>query len=391
MRALAALFCAMLAPTGAAADDGLMVAVGKALFEREWAPAPASTRTTDGLGPLYNARSCVACHPKGGRAPLALDDAGRPLRPGLVLRLPDHPTLGRQLQTSALPGQVLEGEVRVTFTDEPVPLSDGESAILRRPSYRVNAAAPLDRFSPRLAPSLKGIGLLARVPAEVVVARADPDDRDGDGIAGRLGTGRFGLRANHARLEDQVAEALSRDLGLSTPALPGPAGDCTSAQAGCLGAVHGDDEDAAGVEVGSEIVAALVAYVADLPPPRPKGDGAGRRVFEQMGCATCHTPTLPVVTAHGRGAIAAFTDLLLHDLGPALADIGGEDRLESRLWRTAPLLGVGEGATLLHDGRARSIEEAILWHDGEALAARERFRVSSNTEREALLAFLAGL
>lgn len=378
-------------PGAAMAADGLATAVGKALFDRLWAPAPASTRATDGLGPLYNARSCAACHPRGGQA--STPQVG-PAGPGLVLRLPgDDPLLGRQLQTAAIPGQSAEGVVRIAYTEEPIQLRDGSAVRLRRPDYQIASAPPLPVVSARLAPSLHGIGLLAAVPSGALAALADPVDRDGDGIRGRPGQGRFGLRAQQPDLGRQVAEALLLDLGLSSPAQPFPAGDCTAAQTACRAAPHGDHEGASGVEIDAEMVAALVAYIAALPPARPRGrEPVGERLLVELGCAACHRPRLPVVTAQGKpGLIAPYTDLLLHDLGPELADQGEPERAQARLWRTAPLWGVGRRAALLHDGRARSLIEAILWHGGEAEAARKGFSGLAAAEREALLAFLAKL
>jgi CxxC motif-containing protein (DUF1111 family) len=385
------LWLTLVWPDAAMAADRLAAAVGKALFDRLWAPAPASTRATDGLGPLYNARSCAACHPRGGQA--STPQVG-PAGAGLVLRLPgDDPVLGRQLQTAAIPGQSAEGVVRIAYTEEPIHLRNGSVVRLRRPDYQIASAPPLPVVSARLAPSLHGIGLLAAVPAEALAALADPIDRDGDGIRGRLGRGRFGLRAQQPDLGRQVAEALLLDLGLSSPAQPFPAGDCTAAQAVCRAAPHGDREGAPGVEIDAEMVAALVAYIAALPPPRPREhEPAGERLLVDVGCAACHRPRLPVMTAQGKpGIVAPYTDLLLHDLGPGLADQGQLERAEARLWRTAPLWGVGRRAALLHDGRARSLIEAILWHGGEAEAARERFSGLAAAEREALLAFLAKL
>ena len=398
--AILAAVCATAA-VPANAGDGLAVAVGKALFDRDWVAAPASTRVTDGLGPLHNARSCAACHRGGGGASLSLNPQGAPTRPGLVLRLPDNPVYGRQLQTGAVHGQAAEGRVQVSHKDVPVAMDDRATVVLRRPRHAVERPAygpPPAHLSPRLAPSLRGVGLLAAVPRAAVADLADPDDRDGDGVRGRLGAGRFGLRAEQPGLREQVAEALLLDLGLSTSLRPRPAGDCTAAQTGCRALPHGDREGAPGVEIGDEILDSLVAYVAALPPPtqRPHPE-AGARLFASLGCAVCHAPSLPVELRGGRRAsIAPYTDLLLHDLGPELADEGAERDPTARLWRTAPLWGLGsalaaKGTALLHDGRARDAQEAILWHGGEAEAARERFRALGADDRAELVTFLSGL
>ncbi len=376
-----------LAPAGAA--DGLTVAIGKALFARNWVPAPASTRGTDGLGPLFNARSCTGCHRGGGGATALIEGPDLPRE--LVVRLPAGSPYGRQLQTDAVPGLTPEGKPQVRYVDVPLLLADGTSVVLRRPTFAVGDAGfgPVPaHLSPRLAPSLRGLGLLAAIPADVIAARADPDDRDGDGIRGRVGAGRFGLRAEQPSLREQAADALLVDLGLATTLRAAPAGDCTAGQADCRAAPQGDEAGQPGVEVGDEILDSIVAYLAALPPPvAPAGghDAAGAQLFGTLGCSACHAPTLAGTTA------AAYTDLLLHDLGPELADQGAAADANARLWRTAPLWGLGSTPALLHDGRARNPQEAILWHGGEAEPARERFRALDAATRDQLLTFLAGL
>jgi CxxC motif-containing protein (DUF1111 family) len=393
-RSVGLAFVAVLATPAVGAADGLTVAVGKALFDRDWVAAPASTRATDGLGPLHNARSCAACHPGGGRA-RTVDGAG------LVIRFPGVGAYGAQLQTAAVHGQAAEGELVVRFEEEVRTLDDGLEVRLRRPHFSIDGPAfgPVpQRLSPRLAPSLRGVGRLDQVPEAVLAAGADPADRDGDGIRGRQGAGRFGLRGERPDLDDQIAEALLRDLGLASSARPFPAGDCTPAEVACRDAIHGDRDGTAGIEVAQPILAAIGAFVGALRPG-PIGDAEppGLRVFEQIGCTACHVRHLPVVASDGRpGQIAPFTDLLLHDLGPALADQGSAaDEVDARLWRTAPLWNLGRdlaaGAPLLHDGRARDALEAVLWHGGEAAATRARFRALPADDRADLLAFLGEL
>lgn len=389
LAAIMALWPVLVGASPVSAADRLAVAVGKALFERDWVPAPASTRSTDGLGPLFNARSCAGCHHGGGGATVADDESGVPR--GLVLRLPTESPYGRQLQTGAVPGLAAEGAPLVRYTDVPVTLANGATVVLRRPTFTIDAAAfgpPPARLSPRLAPSLRGLGLLAAVPAEAIAARADPDDRDGDGIRGRVGAGRFGLRAEQPGLREQAADALLVDLGLATTLRAEPAGDCSAAQAACRAAPQGDEAGQPGIELGDEILDSIIAYLAALPPPAAPKDGGnptGSALFGSLGCAACHAPTLVGAT------VAPYTDLLLHDLGPDLGDQGGASDPAARLWRTAPLWGLGEAAALLHDGRARDAQEAILWHGGEAAAAREQYRALDADARAHLLSFLAGL
>jgi CxxC motif-containing protein (DUF1111 family) len=369
LRATLAAVALLLAAPPARAFSELEAARGRALFERPWS---ADGTRAAGLGPLFNARSCGECHPGGGR--------GVPDGPGLVLRLASDPRLGRQLQTSAAPG--LEPEGRPGFAREAVEavvLGDGERVALSRP--RPDRAGSL-----RLAPPLRGAGLLARMPRGSILALADPEDRDGDGVSGRAGPGSFGRTAEHATLAAQVADALSLDLGVGSAARPGAAGDCTAAQAACLASAG-----AGGIEADAATVGALVAYLEALRP-RPAGpaDPEGEALFAAFGCAACHVPALtvpsdPATTGTTVETIRPYTDLLLHDLGDGMADALGRE------WRTAPLWGLREGGALLHDGRAGSVPEAILWHGGEAEAAKERFRTAPRRARDALVRFVSGL
>ena len=303
-----------------------------------------------GLGPLFNARGCAECHPGGNR--------GDPAGPGLVLRLPDDPALGRQLQTRAVAGLEPEGRLEVRWEESEAEFGDGERVTLRRP-------VPSLPGSLRLAPPLRGVGLLARLPGPA---------------------GRFGRTGTMATLAEQVADALSLDLGIATPLRPGAAGDCTAAETACL-ALAGDR----GVEAGADEVDALVTYVGSLRPrPAAPPDPAGAALFARFGCDGCHRPayTIPADPADvgtTSETVRPYTDLRPHDLGDGLADV------TTRVWRTAPLWALRDGGPLLHDGRAGSLLEAILWHGGEAQQSRESFRLAPPGEREALLMFLARL
>lgn len=388
-----------------AADGGLDVAIGKAIFDRLWVTAPSSTRATDGLGPLFNQRSCAACHPAAGRGrtPDGANDPGV----GFVLRMDDDPVYGRQIQTSAAPGLLAEGKVSVRYRDVTVSYPGGGGATLRRPEYGVTnlAYGPLTRpLHGRVAPPVRGIGLLERVPEAAILALADPDDRDGDGVSGRAvlrpadgapAVARFGRKGSHATLSAQNADAFHLDIGMSTPFHREPWGDCTEAQAACRTAPHGDSPEFEGLEIPSNILALLDGFVRSVPPPpapaRPSP--AGESLFTTTGCAACHRPGLPL---EGGGTVAAFTDLLLHDLGPDLAEDGTTGEVAGAEWRTAPLWGLAAAGqpgrqSLLHDGRARSVEEAILWHGGEAGTARRRFMALPRADRARLLTYVGSL
>jgi CxxC motif-containing protein (DUF1111 family) len=404
--------------------------VGQAVFERSWVPAPAEARATDGLGPLFNAEACSSCHPRNGRGDGPPAAGGRLARPGLVLQLHPadgedsgetdrgDPVYGRQIQTAALPGLSPEARVVVVWESRAVALTDGTVVRLRAPRFApadpaYGPLAPGMVAAPRQAPALIGLGLLDAVPAAAILAAADPLDADGDGISGRpnlvrgpeggLRIGRFGWKAGAATLDQQIARAFRDDLGLSTPLLPEAAGDCTAAQPDCRAGPHGTGPDEA-VEVGPDLFAAIAYAQAHGAVPGPDGPPSeeaarGRALFDDIGCAACHRPALATAT-HGvpaalaGQAIRPYTDLLLHDMGPGLADGARQGLATGQEWRTPPLWGLGAWRTLapeaglLHDGRARTITEAILWHGGEAAAARKTFRALPAADRAALLAFL---
>lgn len=271
--------------------------------------------------------------------------------------------------------------------------------------------------SPRLAPPMIGVGLLELIPEADILARADPDDRDGDGIRGvpqrvwsmandRAMLGRFGWKAAAPTVADQTANAFMSDMGLSTPLLRMSSGDCTAAQSRCRGAPNGDDE-VEGVEVPRQLFDLTVFYAQNLAVParvnaRDPKVVEGKRLFAEIGCASCHVPSQvtgrnPDQPFLSEQTIWPYTDLLLHDMGPDLADGFTEGVATGRQWRTPPLWGLGLTKTvsghtrMLHDGRARNAQEAILWHGGEAQPAQERYRRLSKAERAAVLAFLESL
>lgn len=382
---------------GGAVAEPLDVAVGKALFDRVWVPSPASTRGSDGLGPLHSARSCAACHAGGGASKTAAQSY-RSLDPSeLVVRLgtdagPGDPVYGLQIQRLGTAQVAPEATVTVDLAPSPSP--DLGPTIIE---IRLDALAygPLDartRIEARRAPSLRGVGWLAQIPHATLEAMADPEDRNGDGVSGRLGNGRFGWKAMEPTVVTQTEAALVTDLGLSTPHRPTHAGDCTRGEAACMTAPHGNDGHAEGVEIPSDALRALVAYVAALPAPRSSANADGSALFAKTGFAACHVPALN--SAGGR-PVPAFTDLLLHDLGPGLAGGFPEGTASPSEWRTAPLWGLGAGVRrgdrFLHDARAATVDEAIRWHGGEAASARARYLALTPNETTRLLAYLEGL
>jgi CxxC motif-containing protein (DUF1111 family) len=296
---------------------------------------------------------------------------------------------------------------------------DGTRVELRRPELRLEKLGygPLPaaaRLSLRNAPPLHGMGLLDALPGADLLARADPEDADGDGISGRpnrvwdpvrerYGPGRFGWKASEASLRSQIAAALRNDMGLSNPVRPEQ--PCTAEQIDCLRTPHGEGDD--GFEVPDALLGLIEGYQASIGvPPRRRADAPevvrGRGLFREVGCAGCHVPRwttgeVPERPWLSNQVIWPYTDLLLHDMGPRLADGRADFDASGREWRTPPLWGLGWAAELhrrggfLHDGRARTAEEAVLWHGGEAEASRARFEALDADDRAALLAFLESL
>ncbi|RTL98001.1 thiol oxidoreductase [Ancylobacter aquaticus] len=398
----AVLLCALLVSASAPAtaeDSRLDAAIGKALFERPWVPAPSSTRANDGLGPLFDARSCSACHPAGGGAgATALDAAGRPQGLGLVLSLfrsdgRGDPVYGHRLETMTLPGVPAEGAFAVVV--------ENGRRIPRIESPGYGRLDPATHMSLRAAPDLRGRGKLELVDDAAILALEDPDDRDGDGVRGRArrletpeagsSIGRFGWKASHPTLAGQASEAFSLDLGLSTPLRPEPWGDCTDLQTACRDAPQGREEEGE-PEISDAIVQRLVTYLRALKVPEGGDDARGRRLFAATGCATCHRPALPT---RAGGTVALYTDVLLHDMGEGLADPAGVPGAAAAEWRTAPLAGLSgaldRGVGLLHDGRAADVAEAVRWHGGEASGARARFEALGKTERARLIDYVSSL
>jgi CxxC motif-containing protein (DUF1111 family) len=415
--------------------------IGNGIFRREWVIAPASTQAADGLGPLYNARACQNCHLKDGRGhpPTGPDDAAAsmflrlsiPPRTGAERDLiashranviPD-PTYGGQLQNFAIPGQLPEGRMVIDYQEIPVDLAGGETVHLQKPSYRIAdlAYGPLDpgvMMSPRVAPPMIGLGLLEAVAPEDILANADPDDADHDGISGRpnwiwsiadqkVVLGRFGWKAGEPSLDQQGGLALAGDIGVGNPMQPAAWGDCTEAQVKCRAAPNGNSPQYDNLEAPAKIMAQILFYARNLAVParRDVDDPTvleGKRLFYTSGCIGCHRPKFATrrdweLKALGGQLIWPYTDLLLHDMGEGLADHRPEGEASGREWRTPPLWGIGLTGTVgghtffLHDGRARNLVEAILWHGGEAEAARDAFAKLPKEERDALLAFLNSL
>lgn len=407
------------------AADRRRFEVGDSFFTQNWVTAPASTDARDGLGPMFNAQACSSCHVLDGRgAPPTQDDAIVPI--GLLLRISvpgesetgspvPHPVYGNQLQDRSILGVPVEGTVAVTFETIDGEYADGMPYMLVRPTYRVADPqfGPLGEdtmLSPRLAPQVIGMGLLEAIPAPAIIDAADPDDENDDGISGRPNMvwdhvsrsamlGRFGWKANVATVEQQSATAFIGDIGITSSLHPDQ--DCGPTQDECHDAIDGG-----GPELTDERLADVTFYgrTLSVPAMRQTEDldvREGAEEFESFGCASCHTPSHTTgstdVAVLSDQVIFPYSDLLLHDMGPGLADDRPDFEASGLEWRTPPLWGLGlvdevNGARfLLHDGRASTFAEAILWHGGEGAAAAEAFRTAAVEDRRRLLAFLEAL
>lgn len=417
--------------------------IGNSIFRRHWVSSPASTDASDGLGPLFNVRGCQDCHLKDGRGqPPAVAD---PPAPGgaLLFRLSvppktdaekallesgkatviREPTYGGQLQDMAIQGFEPEGRVKITYDERKVALSDGEIVSLRAPRYELTGLnygpiSPDVMVSPRIAPAMIGLGLLEAVPEEQILALADPEDADGDGISGRPNRiwsnvngkemiGRFGWKASVPTIAEQNADAFSGDIGISTTLHPSGAGECTEKQVKCIEAPSGNSPKYQNVEVGDELFDLMTFYTQNLAVPKRRAADdpeilQGKALFYGLGCAGCHQPKfvtgdVPDQEHLSNQVIWPYTDMLLHDMGEGLADNRPDGKASGQEWRTPPLWGIGLTETVnghthfLHDGRARNVTEAILWHEGEGQKARDAFAALPKEDRDRLLAFVNSL
>lgn len=404
--------------------EATMFVVGNSFFTQNWVMAPSSTTGRDGLGPLFNAQSCSGCHLRDGRGRPSSSDEGTT---GLLLRLSvpgtdifggpaPHPVYGTQFQPRSILGVADEGAFTVSYAPLPGAFADGTPFELQRPTYAIAGNyGPIGDalISPRVGQQLCGMGLLEAIPEAEVLANISA--QNADGVSGRANyvhdaaqnttvLGRFGWKANEPSVRQQTAGAFNGDIGITSSLFP--ADHCTSAQHDCGAAINGDDPGNA-FELAPQTFDFVAFYTATLGVPvrRNAQDPTvlkGKALFRSIGCASCHRPSYitggsAISPALAGQRIHPYTDLLLHDMGDALGDARPDFLAEGNEWRTPPLWGIGLFQTTnghtryLHDGRARDITEAILWHGGEGSAAQQRFLQMSAPEREALLAFLHSL
>lgn len=316
------------------------------------------------------------------------------------------------MQDNAILGQTVKGGFTISYEDVVETFDDGTKVILKKPTYNItdlgygNIAAGV-KISPRLANQIIGLGLLEALDESTILNLADPNDLDGDGISGRPNyvydvasnktvMGRFGWKANQPNVRQQVAAAFSGDMGITSFLFPNencpPGIDCDAIPNGGTPEISDSNLDKVG----------LYASTLAVPARRNISDQnvlKGKKTFETIGCASCHIPKLQTGNTHPIKAlrnqtIRPFTDLLLHDMGSGLADNASDFLATGTEWRTPALWGIGLLNTvnkftfLMHDGRARNIEEAILWHGGEGQMAKSNYKKLTLQERKDLLQFM---
>ena len=412
--------------SGARGQERRDFVLGNSFFQSVWVTSPSSTPIRDGLGPTYNATSCTACHFKDGRGRGLPDQDGK-VDISLLFRLrvknadgsvSEPENYGGQFNPQGIAGVPGEGDAFVNFETVTGKFSDGEVYELKKPRYTFMnlafGAFPKNTiFSPRVGPHMSGLGLIENIKEEDILKQADPDDLDGDGISGRPNIvysiverkkvlGRFGWKAEKASLLEQNAAAFHGDIGITSYLHPEE--DCPLVQTDCAKKRTQDD-------ISPELLGKVTIYTQLLSVPVKRDVGlksveSGKAVFMKMNCQSCHTPSYVTGTISefeilNNQTIYPYSDFLLHDMGDELADdIGNyknEEDAKTREWRTPPLWGLGlvsvvNGHTrLMHDGRARDFNEAILWHGGEAQKSRQKYLNLTKNERDDVVAFLKSL
>lgn len=407
---------------GTQADDFV---VGNSFFRNNWVSSPASTTARDGLGIMLNAQSCGGCHAKDGRAAPPTSPTA-PLN-GLLFRLSvpgtdevvgpkAEPVYGGQLNNRAISGVTPEGYVSTTYTEIVETYPDGSTCNMRKPTYTFTnlgygAMQTGFMFSPRIANQVMGLGLLEAIPEATILAFADENDADKDGISGKANRvynvvskntelGRFGWKANQPNILQQTAGAFKGDMGITSSVFPTE--NLTPAQA----ELYPNLPNGGTPEIEDANLNRVVFYMRTLAVPgrRNINDAnviKGKQLFTQINCTGCHKAKIETgidaIAQLSKQTIRPFTDLLLHDMGAALADNRPDFLATGTEWRTPPLWGLGlvktvnGHTTLLHDGRARNVEEAILWHSGEAEKSKTEFKKLSKADRMALIKFTQSL
>lgn len=401
--------------------------LGNSLFNQNWVTTPASVKSRQGLGPLFNANSCSTCHFKDGRGRPPEEEKNAEGFSSILVRLSipgkdihgapiDEPAYGGQFNHRGILNVPGEGEVKIIYKETKGKFADGEEYSLLTPQLEFSKLAygkmhPDTLFSLRVAPQMIGLGLLEAIKEKDILKKADPDDLNKDGISGRVNyvwnyekkkkeIGRFGWKANQPDIKQQNTSAFLGDIGITSDLFPEQS--CTSVQLECKNAYKEP-----GVEISKKDLEDVIVYSKILAVPRRRNfdDAAvvnGHKVFKQINCTACHTESYKTgvdreFPENSNQVIFPYTDMLIHDMGEGLADNRPDFEATGSEWRTPPLWGVGlfknvnAHTRYLHDGRARNLEEAILWHGGEAQKTKEAYLNLPKADRQQLIEFLESL
>jgi CxxC motif-containing protein (DUF1111 family) len=397
--------------------------LGKSFFRIPWVEAPSATTARDGLGPLFNANACISCHPNNSLGSVYTKDGN--ISRSMVVRLSvpangskaqetlisqmgfiPEPTYGAQLSLNGTNDTPFEGKLNITYRNHYVTYTDGQTVVLSKPTYTLTQLnyGTLSKevsISVRKAPPLIALGLIEQIPNEAILANEDIEDKNNDGISGKanrvysvelkkMTLGKYTYKASAPTVRHQIAAAFNNDMGITTTLFPTE--NCTKSQQECMDAPKARDA----IDVPDNRLDAMNFYLTHLKVPiNPQKEDEGKKLFEDIGCASCHTPSFNTVNNE---KVNVYSDFLLHDMGEALSDNRKEFDASKNEWRTAPLIGlsvyestIGQKPDYLHDGRAKSLEEAILWHGGEAFGVKKRFMALRASQREAILRFLGTL
>jgi CxxC motif-containing protein (DUF1111 family) len=423
---------------GLSTDQLVSFEIGERVLSQGWKPSPSISKSIDGLGPIFNAKSCAECHINNGRGNYTKDRFGdltslviktniEPhLEEDLDLLETDkfnfitHPVYGEQIQDKSINKIKPEATVNAEYKDVEIKYPDGDTVTLTKPTFRLanlnyGRLACKTFISPRIAPPLFGVGLLGSIPSSLLKANEDPEDLNDDGISGRasmvyssthkkLMFGRFGHKAEKANLSEKLKSEYFLNMGLSSDKTLSSSGECTRLQKDCLKAPSGKISKSKPYEVSKSKFEKVLTFLENLAPIKDTQKNSpsiklGKEFFNQIECSSCHTPSYKtpksfVKRLNGQKNIYPYTDLLLHDMGEGLEDGRDLKSAESREWKTPPLWGISKAkkanpnAGFLHDGRAKTIEEAILWHGGEAENSKNNFMNLPKSKRQNLLDFL---
>lgn len=411
-------------------QDSFML--GKSFFTIPWIEAPSATTARDGLGPLFNSNTCINCHPKNGRASLLTKN--NTLSRAYVTRLSipsrntrldkaelmysgfvAEDTYGSQISINGVPGVKYEAKPNLIYTRVPIIYPDGRKIFLKQPLSGVSSQLKDLQYgiihknvsiTNRLAPALVGLGLLEKITDEQILENEDINDTNQDGISGKANivyspqnkdfrVGRYTYKASAASVLEQSGAAANNDMSLTNILFPNE--NCTKNQKECLEAPKGDNlGNSITFDLPLKRLEAIAFYLSNLRIPKSNiTEKKGEELFSQIGCVQCHTASFTLEDGY---KVKPFSDFLLHDMGEGLSDGRSEFKATPREWRTAPLWGIGKyiltlkkEPDLLHDGRAKTIEEAILWHGGEADEIKKNFMNLSQKEREKIINYIKEL